>query len=83
MKSTFSRNLSRKKIMSTDGVLIGTIMNIMLDLKSGQVTDIVVKPDPSFDTAGYTLEADRLYIPFEAVKDIRDYIVVDRYLSKQ
>ena len=31
---------------------------------------------------GYRVDGDRLLIPFEAVKDIKDYIVVDRFLSK-
>jgi sporulation protein YlmC with PRC-barrel domain len=29
------------------------------------------------------VDGDRLLIPFEAVKDIKDYIVVDRFLSKK
>ncbi len=83
MKSTFSRSLSKKKVMSTDGMVIGTIRNIMVDLDSGQVDSLVVRPDPGFDATGYAVDGDRLMIPFEAVRDIRDYIVVDRYLSKQ
>lgn len=46
MKTAFSRTLSKKKVMSTDGVVIGTIRNIMADYKSGEVTDLVVKPEP-------------------------------------
>jgi len=83
MKLTFSRALSKKKVMSTDGVVIGTIRNIMVDYSSGEVTDLIVKPEPGFDTSNYRTEEDKLFIPFEAVKDIRDYIVVDRYMSKQ
>ena len=83
MKSTFSRSLSKKKVMSTDGMVIGTIRNIMVDLDSGQVDSLVVRPDSGFDATGYTVDGDRFMIPFEAVRDIRDYIVVDRYLSKQ
>ena len=83
MKLTFSRALSKKKVMSTDGVVIGTIRNIMVDYTSGEVTDLIVKPEPGFDTSNYRTEEDKLFIPFEAVKDIRDYIVVDRYMSKQ
>ena len=83
MKSTFSRSLSKKKVMSTDGMVIGTIRNIMVDLDSGQVDSLVVRPDSGFDATGYTVDGDRLMIPFEAVRDIRDYIVVDRYLSKK
>jgi len=69
--------------MSNDGVVIGTIKNIMVDLDSGQVVDIIVQPEESFDAAGYRTDGDRILIPFEAVKDIKDYIVVDRYLSKK
>ncbi|MDD3977468.1 PRC-barrel domain-containing protein [Methanomicrobium antiquum] len=83
MKNTFSRSLSKKQVMSTDGMVIGTIRNIMVDLDSGQVDSLVVKPEPGFDCSGYAVDGDRLFIPFEAVRDIRDYIVVDRYLSKQ
>jgi len=83
MKLTFSRTLSKKKVMSTDGVVIGTIRNLMADFKTGEVTDIVVKPESGFDISSYKIEDDKLFIPFEAVKDIRDYIVVDRFLSKK
>ncbi|KQC05776.1 MAG: photosystem reaction center subunit H [Methanoculleus sp. SDB] len=83
MKNTYSRSLSKKKVMSTDGMLIGMIKNILVDLDTGLVVDLVVKPDPTFDTGGYTMDGDRMFIPFEAVKDIKDYIVVDRYLSKK
>lgn len=83
MKKTYARALSRKKVMSSDGMVIGTIKNITVDLDSGQIMDLVVKPEPTFDTSNYALENDRLFIPFEAVKDIKDYIVVDRYMSKK
>jgi sporulation protein YlmC with PRC-barrel domain len=69
--------------MSSDGKLIGTLKNLIVDNESGQVIDLIVHADPSFDTAGYRVEGDKLYITFESVKDIKDYIVVDRYLSRK
>jgi len=83
MKTTFSRNLAKKKVMSTDGMVIGTIKNVMVDMETGAADSLVVKPETSFDTSGYEMEGDRICIPFESVRDIRDYIVVDRYLLKQ
>jgi sporulation protein YlmC with PRC-barrel domain len=45
---------------------------------------MIIHPDQTFSTDGYTLEDDKLLIiPFEAVKDIKDYIVVDRYLARK
>ena len=84
MTRVFARSLSRKKIMSNDGKLIGTLKNIRVDFDSGQVQEMIIHPDLAFSTDGYTLEDDKLLIiPFEAVKDIKDYIVVDRFLARK
>jgi sporulation protein YlmC with PRC-barrel domain len=84
MTRVFARSLSKKKIMSNDGKLIGTMKNIRVDFDSGQVQAMIVHPDQTFVTDGYTMEDDKLLvIPFESVKDIKDYIVVDRYLARK
>jgi sporulation protein YlmC with PRC-barrel domain len=83
MTKTLARSLSKKKIITNEGKVIGSLRNIIVDFDTGQVIDLVVYPDPSFDTSGYRVEGDRLFINFEAVKDIKDYIIVDRYLSRK
>ena len=83
MTKTLARSLSKKKIMTNDGKMIGTLKNIIVDVDTGQIVDLIIHPDPSFDTTGYRVESDRLFINFEAVKDIKDYIVVDRNLSRK
>ena len=83
MSRVLARSLSKKKIVTNEGKVIGTLKNLVVDFETGQVVDLVISPDDSFDTSGYRMEGDRLYIPFEAVKDIKDYIVVDRFLSKK
>ena len=83
MSRVMARTLSKKKIVTNEGKMIGTLKNIVVDFETGQVVDLIVYPDPSFDTSGYRVEGDRLFINFEAVKDIKDYIIVDRYLSRK
>ena len=84
MTRVFARTLSRKKVMSNDGKVIGTLKNLRVDLDSGQVVEMLVHPDASFDTSNYEMEDDKiLKVSFEAVKDIKDYIVVDRYLARR
>jgi len=84
MTRVFARSLSRKKIMSNDGKLIGTLKNIRVDFDSGVVSDMIIHPDQTFSTDGYNIEDNNLLlIPFESVKDIKDYIVVDRYLARK
>jgi sporulation protein YlmC with PRC-barrel domain len=81
MSKIFSRSLARKRVMSNDGMIIGQIKNLMVDLDTGEVIDRLVKPEASFDTSGYRMDGDQMRIPFEAVKDARVYTVVDRYRS--
>lgn len=69
--------------MSNDGVLIGAVKNLMVDLETGQIIDLIIKPDDTFRTDSYRMDGDRMFVPFEAVMDIKDYIVVDRYLLKR
>lgn len=76
----FTHNIRRKRVMSTDGKVIGQIKNISFDAKTGLLLKLVVRPDASFDTTGFRVENDAITIPFDAVKDITDFIVVDRYM---
>lgn len=79
----FTHNIRRKRVMSTDGKIIGQIKNISFDTETGQLQTLIVKPDAGFDTTGYKVENEAIYLPFEAVKDITDFIVVDRYMLRQ
>ena len=78
----FTHNIRRKRVMSTDGKIIGQIKNISFDAKTGLLKQLVVRPDASFDTSGFRVENDAIVIPFDAVKDITDFIVVDRYMLR-
>ena len=82
MTLAFARTLRRKKIMSSDGKVIGQLKNIIIDVDSGQVINLVVLPEAAFDASSYKLDNNCMLVPFEAVKDIKDYIVVDRYMLR-
>ncbi len=83
MARVLARSLSKKKIVTNEGKVIGILKNLVVDFETGQVVDMIVQPDPSFDTSGYRVEGDRIFVSFESVKDIKDYIIVDRYLSRK
>lgn len=82
MKSILARTLSRKQIVTNDGKAVGSLRNLMVDFDTGLIMDLVIEPDQTFDTTGYTLDGERMLIPFEAVRDIKDFIVIDRYLAR-
>ena len=61
-----------------------TINECDVDFDSGQVVEMLVHPDQTFDTANYDMEDDKiLKISFESVKDIKDYIVVDHFAARR
>lgn len=83
MKSEqFTHAIRKKRVMSTDGKIIGQIKNITFDSETGQLLNLVVRPDQTFDTSGYKMDGDAIMLPFEAVKDITDFIVIDRYMLR-
>jgi sporulation protein YlmC with PRC-barrel domain len=83
MKSEqFTHSIRRKRVMSTDGKIIGQIKNITFDSATGQLQNLVVRPDQMFDASCYKLDGDAITLPFEAVKDITDFIVIDRYMLR-
>lgn len=78
MASIFAKNLSKKNVMSSDGSVIGVLYNIVMDVRTGELVNLVVKPDLSVDKSRYQLEGNYILIGFDAVRAVRDFIVVDK-----
>ncbi len=78
MARIFAKNLSKKNVMSSDGSVIGVLYNIVMDVRTGKLVNLVVKPDMSVDKARYQMEGNYILIGFSAVRAVRDFIVVDK-----
>jgi sporulation protein YlmC with PRC-barrel domain len=81
MPKVFAKNLSNKQVMTTDGTEIGILDNIVMEVKTGKLEDLIVKPDIGLDTSKYITDGQFLKIPFKAVRSIKDYIVVDKQIA--
>jgi sporulation protein YlmC with PRC-barrel domain len=74
--------------VSLDGTTIGTLHNIIVDLETGQLIEIVVKPDVNIDidTSEYLVESnvegDFILLPIECIKAIQDFIVIDKKAAR-
>jgi sporulation protein YlmC with PRC-barrel domain len=77
MDKVFARNLAGKEIVTVEGTVMGLLENIVLDLKTGKLIDLVVKPYSDLYRERYKEDGDYVRIPFYAVCAIKDYIVVD------
>ncbi|MDY6966259.1 MAG: PRC-barrel domain-containing protein [Halobacteriota archaeon] len=77
MIKVFTTRLIEKKVMSVEGSNIGTLGNITIDLRTGDLIDMVVKLDIEANKVGFRTEGQSAFMPFESVRAIKDYIVVD------
>jgi sporulation protein YlmC with PRC-barrel domain len=80
MTEILAENLSGKAVMGSDGAELGPLYNITMDLKGGELDELVVQPDEQLPP-GLDLERDesgRIRIPVADVQAVKDYIVVAR-----
>ena len=81
MPDILAENLSGKSVMGSDGTELGMLYNITVDLKTGELKDLVVTPDGKAEAGEIGLEADdegRYRVPIRQVQAVKDYIVVKR-----
>jgi len=81
MMQIFAKNLRNKQVMSSDGMTIGILSNLVMDVNTGDIIDLVIKPDMGLDKEKFTVDDDFVLISFDAVRAIKDYIVVDKKAS--
>ena len=78
MVEILAENLSGKTVMGDDGAEIGQLDNITMNLKTGELHDLVVDPregvtvDFDVDDHGHYL------VPIGNVQAVKDHIVVSR-----
>ena len=77
MSKIYTRHLYGKKVVATDGTEVGELANIIADMRTGELVEIVVKPDISFDTSGYRMEDGFILLPFTVVEAAKDVVTVN------
>lgn len=81
MSDVLAENLSGKAIMGSDGTELGLLYNITMDLKSGQLRDLIIEPDEALENHDLGIDRDddgRFLVPVSRVQAVKDYIVVER-----
>ena len=81
MADILAENLSGKAVMGSDGTELGMLYNITMDLKTGELDEVLIEPDEESVQRNVNLDTDkagRYRVPVEAVQAVKDYIVVSR-----
>jgi len=69
--------LRGKKVMSNEGLYLGIIRNITVDVNTGKLIDLIVEPSDKIDPRLYHQnEEGYLLFPFESVKSVKDVVVL-------
>ena len=80
----FARDLARKTVLLSDGTVIGTLYNITINPRTGELVDLLVKPSKSAESIPGLVKQNNLFIiPFESVESISDCIVLDKRKIKK
>ncbi|MFC4450996.1 MULTISPECIES: PRC-barrel domain-containing protein [Halorussus] len=81
MSKILAENLSGKAVMGSDGTELGMLYNITMDLKTGELADLLVEPDEQLQRGTVEFDSDeegRFQVPVKRVQAVKDYIVVQR-----
>ncbi|MFB6354123.1 MAG: PRC-barrel domain-containing protein [Halobacteriales archaeon] len=80
MPEILAENLSGKAVMGSDGAELGMLYNITMNIKTGELKDLIVEPDQetAFDASFDVDEDGRFHVPVHRVQAVKDYIVVER-----
>ncbi len=77
MSKVFAGSIAGMEIVNIDGAVLGELENMVFDPKTGELIDLVVKPDSELARERYREDGKYVLISFGAVSAIKDYIVVD------
>lgn len=83
MSKVFAKDLlANKQVMATDGTEIGILSNMVMEIKGGNLIDLMVIPNGILDSSRYKKEDQFIMLPFSSVSAIKDYIIVDKMKAR-
>jgi sporulation protein YlmC with PRC-barrel domain len=77
MGKVFAGSIADKQIVNIDGAVLGDLENVIFEVPTGKLVDLVVKPNSGLDRTKYREDGKYVLIPYSSVVAVKDYIVVD------
>jgi sporulation protein YlmC with PRC-barrel domain len=80
VKYVIAKQLAGKRVITTDGEEIGRIIDLYMNELTGKLESVLVEPNPDSSLAARAKHEgkDTVALPYSAVLDVRDVMVVDR-----
>ncbi|HEU13063.1 MAG: PRC-barrel domain-containing protein [Thermoplasmata archaeon] len=74
----FITELRGKTVMTSDGMILGTIDNLVIDTDTGNVQHLLVIPSEDLPNVNFEADAQgRLILPFKGMKSVKDVVVLE------
>lgn len=77
MGKVFSGSIAGKEVVNIDGMVLGDLEDVIFDVQTGKLVDLLVKPNKELNRMKYREDGRFVLIPFASVVAIKDYIVID------
>ncbi len=74
----FVTEMRGKTVMTNDGQILGMIDNFVVNTDTGNIKHVLVSPAEDIEPKLFTTDAEnRLVLPFEGMKAVRDVVVME------
>ena len=73
----FMTELLGKRMMTSDGSMVGTIDDLLIDHVTGEIEFVLVMPDGDGRSFLGVDEQGRVMVPFTVMKSLKDVLVMD------
>ncbi len=77
-KYAIAKQLAGKRIITTDGEELGRIVDLYVNELNGKLESVILEPNPDSSMSVKAGPEGVVTIPYGAVLDIKDVMVVDR-----
>lgn len=79
MKYVNAKQLEGKKVVVSDGSLLGKLVDIEVDEVTGKLLNLFIEPDPDSELASRLEKQEGMIkVPYASVNAVGDFIIVDR-----
>lgn len=72
MGKVFAGSIADKEIVNVDGRVLGDLENLIYEVMTGRLVDLVVKPNSGLDRSRYREDGKYVLIPYSSVVAIKD-----------
>jgi len=72
LSKVFAGSIDGKEIVEVEGTVLWQLENVVFDLQTGQLIDLVAKPDSQLKRQKYREDGKYVLIPFSSVVAVKD-----------